>query len=150
VRRLQHRYDATLVLRDVDLAIEQGEIFGFLGHNGAGKTTAMNVLTTLLTPAGGTATICGCAVVTDRRQVTRLIGYPPADVRMYGHMTAAENLKFSRSCPAYPTHAPLHGRPSNTWGVPISPSGGWAPSPPACDSDRDRAGDRAPTAGAAL
>ena len=47
MRKLQHRYDTTLVLRDVDLTIEQGEIFGFLGHNGAGKTIAMNVLTTL-------------------------------------------------------------------------------------------------------
>lgn len=94
LRGLQHRYDTDLVLRDVDLTIGRGEIFGFLGHNGAGKTTAMNILTTLLTPTGGTATICGYDVVTDRRQVTRQIGYLPADVRMYGHMTAAENLEF--------------------------------------------------------
>ena len=91
---LQHRYDTDLVLRDVDLSIGEGEIFGFLGHNGAGKTTAMNILTTLLEPTGGTATICGDDVVTDRREVTRLIGYLPADVRMYGHMSAAENLEF--------------------------------------------------------
>jgi len=97
LRGLQHRYDTNLVLRDVDLTIEQGEIFGFLGHNGAGKTTAMNILTTLITPTAGTATICGYDVVTDRREATRLIGYLPADVRMYGHMTAAENLKFSGS-----------------------------------------------------
>lgn len=94
LRGLQHRYDTDLVLRDVDLTIARGEIFGFLGHNGAGKTTAMNILTTLLTPTGGTATICGYDVVTDRRQVTRQIGYLPADVRMYGHLTAAENLEF--------------------------------------------------------
>lgn len=94
LRGLRHRYDSTVALRDVDLAIEQGDIFGFLGHNGAGKTTAMNILTTLLTPTGGTATICGYDVVTDRREVTRLIGYLPADVRMYGHLTAAENLEF--------------------------------------------------------
>lgn len=94
LRGLQHRYDTDLVLHDVDLEIAQGEIFGFLGHNGAGKTTAMNILTTLLTPTGGTAKICGYDVVTDRRQVTRQIGYLPADVRMYGHMTAAENLEF--------------------------------------------------------
>ncbi len=94
LRGLQHRYDTELVLRDVNLTIEQGEIFGFLGHNGAGKTTAMNILTTLITPTAGTATICGYDVVTDRRDVTRIIGYLPADVRMYGHMTAAENLEF--------------------------------------------------------
>ena len=94
LRGLQHRYDATTALRGVDLTIEQGEIFGFLGHNGAGKTTAMNILTTLLTPTGGTAMICGDDVVDARKEVTRHIGYLPADVRMYGHMTAAENLEF--------------------------------------------------------
>ncbi len=94
LRGIRHRYDTTVALRDVDLTIEQGEIFGFLGHNGAGKTTAMNILTTLLTPTGGTATICGYDVVTDRSEVTRRIGYLPADVRMYGHMSAAENLEF--------------------------------------------------------
>jgi ABC-2 type transport system ATP-binding protein len=57
LRGIQHRYDTDLVLRDVDLTIEQGETFGFLGHNGAGTTTARNMLTTLLTPTGGTAGI---------------------------------------------------------------------------------------------
>ncbi len=95
LRGLQHRYNASdLVLRDVDLTIETGEIFGFLGHNGAGKTTAMNILTTLLTPTAGTAKVCGFDVVAERHEVTRRIGYLPADVRMYGHLTAAENLEF--------------------------------------------------------
>jgi ABC-2 type transport system ATP-binding protein len=91
---LSHRYDTDPVLRDIDLTIEAGEIFGFLGHNGAGKTTAINILTTLLEPTSGTAKVCGYDVVTERRDVTRCIGYLPAEVRMYGHMTAAENLEF--------------------------------------------------------
>jgi len=53
LRGLSHRYDADYVLRDIDLTIEQGEIFGFLGHNGAGKTTAINILTTLIEPTSG-------------------------------------------------------------------------------------------------
>lgn len=134
LRGLEHRYETTLVLRDVDLTIEQGEIFGFRGHNGAGRTTTLNILTTLITPTAGTATICGYDVVADRREVTRLIGSLPTDVRMYGHMTAAENLKSSRSCPASPAHAPPHRRRSTTRGVPISPRGGWAPFTPECDS----------------
>ena len=53
LRGLCHRYDTSPVLRDIDLAIERGEIFGFLGHNGAGKTTAVNILTTLIVPTSG-------------------------------------------------------------------------------------------------
>jgi ABC-2 type transport system ATP-binding protein len=94
LRGLSHRYDIEPVLRDIDLTIEAGEIFGFLGHNGAGKTTAINILTTLIEPTSGTAKVCGYDVVTERRDVTRCIGYLPAEVRMYGHMTAAENLEF--------------------------------------------------------
>ena len=94
LRGIEHRYASDPVLRGVDLTIEQGEIFGFLGHNGAGKTTAMNILTTLIKPTAGTATVCGFDVVTERREVTRRIGYLPSDIRMYGHLTAAENLEF--------------------------------------------------------
>jgi len=93
-RGLSHRYDTDYVLRDIDLTIEAGEIFGFLGHNGAGKTTAINILTTLIEPTSGTAMVCGYDVVNERSQVTKCIGYLPAEVRMYGHLTAAENLEF--------------------------------------------------------
>lgn len=94
LRGVRHSYDAEEVLHGIDLRIERGEIFGFLGHNGAGKTTAVNILTTLITPSGGQALVCGHDVVTERAEVTRCIGYLPADVRLYGHMTAAENLEF--------------------------------------------------------
>jgi ABC-2 type transport system ATP-binding protein len=94
LRGVRHSYDADEVLHGIDLTIEHGEIFGFLGHNGAGKTTAINILTTLIEPTAGSARVCGFDVVADRLEVTRCIGYLPADVRLYGHMTAAENLEF--------------------------------------------------------
>jgi ABC-2 type transport system ATP-binding protein len=97
LRQLSHRYVDDLVVRDIDLQIERGEVFGFLGHNGAGKTTVVNILTTLLAPTSGAALVCGFDVVSARRDVTRRIGYLPADVRMYPHLTARENLEFFAS-----------------------------------------------------
>lgn len=94
LHQLSHRYDDELVVRDINLRIEHGEVFGFLGHNGAGKTTVVNILTTLLRPTSGTARVCGFDVVSARDEVTRRIGYLPADVRMYPHLTARENLEF--------------------------------------------------------
>ncbi|MFQ6171708.1 ABC transporter ATP-binding protein [Oryzobacter sp. R7] len=94
LRGLGHRYGEVTALRDVDLTIERGEVFGFLGHNGAGKTTTVNILTTLVRPTSGTAAVCGHDVVADRAAVTGRIGYLPSEVRMYGHLTASENLEF--------------------------------------------------------
>jgi ABC-2 type transport system ATP-binding protein len=62
-------------VRGVDLAAEAGEIVGFLGPNGAGKTTTMRMLTTLLRPTGGTATVAGHDLLADPRGVRRRIGY---------------------------------------------------------------------------
>jgi ABC-2 type transport system ATP-binding protein len=94
LRGVSHSYDTELVLRDIDLSIEPGEIFGFLGHNGAGKTTTIHILTTLIEPSAGTARVCGHDVVHDRLEVAKRIGYLPDNVRLYGHLTAAENLEF--------------------------------------------------------
>ncbi|MFJ8644723.1 ABC transporter ATP-binding protein [Streptomyces sp. NPDC093546] len=62
-------------VRGVDLTVRSGEILGFLGPNGAGKTTTLRMLTTLLPPTGGAATVAGCDLATDPAGVRRKIGY---------------------------------------------------------------------------
>jgi ABC-2 type transport system ATP-binding protein len=91
---LRHSYNGAEVLHGINLTIRAGEIFGFLGHNGAGKTTTIHVLTTLIRPSSGAARVCGFDVVDDRLDVQRSIGYVPENVRLYDHLSAAENLRF--------------------------------------------------------
>src|SRR4051794_8577117 len=62
-------------VRGVDLRVDAGEVFGFLGPNGAGKTTTLRMLSTLLPPSGGEATVAGCDLLKDPRKVRERIGY---------------------------------------------------------------------------
>src|SRR6266567_1660813 len=64
-------------VRGVDLTVEPGEIVGFLGPNGAGKTTTLRMLTTLLRPTAGTATVAGADLLRDQAAVRRQIGFVP-------------------------------------------------------------------------
>src|SRR6187549_160 len=74
-RTYQTRTGAVEAVRGVDLDVEAGEIVGFLGPNGAGKTTTLRMLTTLLKPTAGTATVAGFDVATQAVDVRRSIGY---------------------------------------------------------------------------
>jgi len=74
-RTFQTRTGPVEAVRGVDLDVEAGEIVGFLGPNGAGKTTTLRMLTTLLTPTSGTATVAGHDLLADPVGVCRRIGY---------------------------------------------------------------------------
>ncbi|MFN2569763.1 MAG: ATP-binding cassette domain-containing protein [Candidatus Dormibacteria bacterium] len=74
-RTFQHRRNTIEAVAGVDLAVAAGEIFGFLGPNGAGKTTTLRMLATLLEPSDGEATVAGCDLRRDPREVRRRIGY---------------------------------------------------------------------------
>lgn len=85
----------TVAVDRVSLSINSGEIFGILGTNGAGKTTLIKMLTTLLTPTSGRATVWGCDVVVREREVRCLVGLVTPDERsFYWRLTGRQNLKF--------------------------------------------------------
>src|SRR3954464_7995162 len=74
-RTFRTRTGPVEAVRGVDLDVDAGEILGFLGPNGAGKTTTLRMLTTLLAPTGGAATVAGCDLATDAAGVRRACGY---------------------------------------------------------------------------
>ncbi len=84
-------------LNGIDLSIQQGEIFGLTGSDGAGKTTLFRVLATLLLPDEGTASVCGLDVVTQPELVRRRIGYMPGRFSLYKDLTVQENMEFFAS-----------------------------------------------------
>jgi ABC-2 type transport system ATP-binding protein len=93
-KKLTLRYGTKSAVNGLDLTIASGEIFGLLGHNGAGKTTIVSMLTTLLEPSSGSATVDGFNIARDAYQVRRTIGYLPENVQFYDNLTLYENLEF--------------------------------------------------------
>jgi ABC-2 type transport system ATP-binding protein len=88
------RYGSVQALDHVSLGVEQGCIYGLIGPDGAGKTTAMRILTTLLLADEGTAQVDGFDVVGGMREVRRRVGYMPGRFSLYQDLTVAENLCF--------------------------------------------------------
>ena len=86
--------DLTAVDR-VTLTVNQGEIFGLIGPNGAGKSTLIKMLTTLLPPTAGSATVAGCDIVRQSAEVRRHIGYVPQLLSADGSLTGIENMLLS-------------------------------------------------------
>jgi ABC-2 type transport system ATP-binding protein len=94
-RDLTRRYGDVLAVDDLDLDVGQGEVFGLVGPNGAGKTTTIKMLTTLLPPSSGNATVAGFDVVREARKVRSSIGYVPQLLSADGSLTGYENLLLS-------------------------------------------------------
>ena len=91
-RALTRRFGEICDVDGLDLDIEAGEGFGLVGRNGAGKTTVIKMLTTLLPPSAGTATVAGYDVVSQAARVRRVIGYVPQALSADGELTGYENL----------------------------------------------------------
>jgi ABC-2 type transport system ATP-binding protein len=93
-RQLRKSFGDFEVLRGIDLEIERGEMFGFLGPNAAGKTTTIRILAGLLLPSAGTVEVAGHDVVRSPQQFKRRVGYVPDRAFLYPKLTAREFLEF--------------------------------------------------------
>jgi ABC-2 type transport system ATP-binding protein len=102
VERLTKRYGSSAAVSGLDLAVEEGEIFGLVGPNGAGKTTTLKMLATLLVPNSGDARICGLSVRRDADAVRGVIGYMPDTFGVYDDMRVWEYLDFFGRCYGLP------------------------------------------------
>ncbi|MCO7127235.1 ABC transporter ATP-binding protein [Sporolactobacillus shoreicorticis] len=92
VRHIQKNFGRHQVLSDLNFAVSEHSIFGLIGKNGAGKTTAMKMILGFLRPAGGEIRVCGENVIYGNTATNRLIGYLPDVPEFYGYMTAREYL----------------------------------------------------------
>jgi ABC-2 type transport system ATP-binding protein len=93
-RDLTRKFGDFTAVDSISFHVGRGEIFGFLGANGAGKTTAMRMLTGLLVPTSGEATVAGFDVYREAEQIKRRIGYMSQKFSLYDDLTVAENIWF--------------------------------------------------------
>ncbi len=94
VRSLTKRYQKVVALDNVSFDVGEGELFGLVGPDGAGKTTLFRILTTLILPDDGSATVLGLDVVKDLWAIRSRVGYMPGGFALYPDLSVAENLEF--------------------------------------------------------
>jgi ABC-2 type transport system ATP-binding protein len=102
---LTRSFDTVAAVRGVTFAVEGGELFGLLGPNGAGKSTTVHMLTTVLEPSGGSATVLGYDVTRDAASVRSLMGMVFQEPALDERLTARENLAMHAVLYAIPRHA---------------------------------------------
>ena len=100
--RLSRNFGKVQAVRNVDLQIPTGSIYGFLGPNGSGKSTTIRMLCGLLTPTSGNATVLGLDVRKDAEKLKQKIGYMTQRFALYDELTVAENLRFISEVYAVP------------------------------------------------
>ena len=93
-RELSRRFGDFTAVEAISFDVRAGEVFGFLGANGAGKTTAIRILTGLLAPTSGAATVAGYDVYRDSEAIKRSIGYMSQRFSLYADLTVRENIRL--------------------------------------------------------
>ena len=94
-KNLTRNYGSFIAVDNVSFTIGDGEIVGLLGHNGAGKTTIMKMLTGFLEPSAGSVAINGCDIESDRSRAQSFVGYLPENCPLYPEMTVAAFLDYA-------------------------------------------------------
>lgn len=94
ITNISKSYDKIQALKNISLKIQKNEIFGLIGPDGAGKTTIMRILTTLLLPGCGEAVMDGLDVVKDFKKIRQMVGYMPGRFSLYQDLSVEENLNF--------------------------------------------------------
>jgi ABC-2 type transport system ATP-binding protein len=102
-QNLTRRFGDFTAVDHISFAIEKGEVFGFLGANGAGKTTSIRMLTGLLEPTEGEAEVAGCDVRSDPERVKKRIGYMSQKFALYDDLTVKENIRLYGGIYGLPT-----------------------------------------------
>lgn len=94
VKRYQNGKETVEAVQGISFDVEKGELFGIIGPDGAGKTSLFRMLTTMLLPDGGSATVDGSDVVKDYKAIRAKVGYMPGRFSLYQDLTIEENLNF--------------------------------------------------------
>ncbi len=97
VEQVAKRFGATVALHEVSFEVRAAELFGLVGPDGGGKTTLFRILTTLMSPDSGRATVLGRDVVRDLWEIRARVGYMPGRFSLYGDLSVEENLQFFAS-----------------------------------------------------
>ena len=93
-KNISKSYDKVNAVDQISFQVDKGELFGLIGPDGAGKTSIFRMLTTLLVPDGGTASVNGFDIVKDYKQIRKRVGYMPGKFSLYQDLTVEENLNF--------------------------------------------------------
>jgi|TARA_B100000029_G_scaffold318128_1_gene310523 ABC-2 type transport system ATP-binding protein len=104
-RKLTKQYGDLVAVNNIDLDLSEGDVFGFIGPNGSGKTTTMRMIATLLNPTHGEAYVCGKSIYTDPAEIRRMVGFMPDFFGVYDDMTVIEYLEFFAATYRIDSHA---------------------------------------------
>jgi len=97
LQNISKSYGKTIAVEEISLETAPGEIFGFIGPDGAGKTTLFRILTTLLLPDKGSAQVAGFDIIKDYKKIRNSVGYMPGRFSLYQDLSVEENLRFFAS-----------------------------------------------------